>query len=100
MWGNSWSRPHSASSNLSEATTRLAQNLTHFRPTTPWSSLTELLLSLLYCPVSIIVFLIIFLYFSRDQPLEVFGFTVVDGVVMVVLGVVTVLALVLTILAA
>ncbi|KAH0972930.1 hypothetical protein GBA52_025086 [Prunus armeniaca] len=84
-------------SNLSEATTRLAQNLTHFRSNYTLVLLTELLLSLLYHPVSIIVFLIIFLYFSRDQPLEVFGFTVVDGVVMVVLGVVTVLALVVVV---
>ncbi|KAH0972924.1 hypothetical protein GBA52_025080 [Prunus armeniaca] len=83
-------------SNLSEATTRLAQNLTHFRSDYTLVLLTELFLSLLYHPVSIIVLLIIFLYFSRDQPLEVFGFTVGDRVVMVVLGVVTVLALVLT----
>ncbi|CAB4286352.1 unnamed protein product [Prunus armeniaca] len=83
-------------SNLSEATTRLAHNLTHFRSNYTSVLLTELFLSLLYHPVSIIVLLIIFLYFSRDQPLEVFGFTVGDRVVMVVLGVVTVLALFLT----
>lgn len=88
-------------SNLSEVTTRLAQNLTHFRSNYTLVLLIVLFLSLIYHPVSIIVFLIIFaawlvLYFSRDQPLEVFGFTIGDRVVMVILGLVTVLALVLT----
>ncbi|VVA33309.1 PREDICTED: PRA1 [Prunus dulcis] len=78
-------------SNLSEVTTRLAQNLTHFRSNYTLVLLIVLFLSLIYHPVSIIVFLIIFaawlvLYFSRDQPLEVFGFTVGDRVVMVILG--------------
>ncbi|KAM1331991.1 hypothetical protein TB1_043641 [Malus domestica] len=88
-------------SNLSAATTRLTQNLTHFQSNYALIALIVLFLSLIYHMFSIIVFLIVFatwlvLYFSRDQPLVVFGFTVPDQVVMVVPTLVTVVALVIT----
>ncbi|CAN6543628.1 unnamed protein product [Malus baccata var. baccata] len=57
-------------------------------------------MGLIYHSFFIIIFLIVatwlMLYFSSDQPLEVFGFVVSNQVVMVVLAVVTVVALVLT----
>ncbi|KAM1736645.1 hypothetical protein ACFX11_015084 [Malus domestica] len=70
------------------AATRLAHNLTHSRSNYALIALIVLFLSLFYHPLSIIIFLIVFvawlvLYFSRDQPLEVFGFAVPDQVVMV-----------------
>ncbi|RXH92355.1 hypothetical protein DVH24_033251 [Malus domestica] len=84
-------------SNLSAATTRLTQNLTHFQSNYALIALIVLFLSLIYHLFSIIVFAAwLVLYFSRDQPLMVFGFTVPDQVVMVVPALVTVVALVIT----
>lgn len=88
-------------SSLSDATTRLAQNLTHFRFNYVLVLLVVLFLSLIYHPISMIVFLLVFvawlfLYFSREQPLTLAGFTVDDRLVVVALGVVTVVALLLT----
>lgn len=88
-------------SNLSDATTRLAQNLTHFRFNYTLVLLLVLFLSLIFHPISMIVFLLVFvawlfLYFSRDYPLTLAGFAIDDRVVVVGLGVVTVAALLLT----
>ncbi|XP_050372105.1 PRA1 family protein D-like [Argentina anserina] len=87
--------------NSSESTTRLLQNLTHFRSNYAMAVLVVLFLSLVYHPLSLLVFLAVFaawvlLYFSREDDLEVFGLPVPERVVMAVLGVVTVVALVLT----
>ncbi|XP_024927086.2 PRA1 family protein D [Ziziphus jujuba] len=88
-------------SSLSDATTRLAQNLTHFRFNYTLVLLLALFLSLIFHPISMIVFLLVFvawlfLYFSRDYPLILLGFAIDDRVVVVGLGVVTVAALLLT----
>lgn len=88
-------------SSISDATTRIAQNVTHFRFNYPLIVLLVLFLSLIYHPISMIVFLIVFIawlffYFSRDQLLEIFGFVIDDRVVVGTLGVITIVALVLT----
>lgn len=86
---------------LSDATTRITQNLTHFRSNYAVITLLALFLSLIYHPVSIIVFLLtlvawFFLYFARDDPLTVLGFQVDDRVVIGALFALTVTGLVLT----
>ncbi|KAM6545600.1 hypothetical protein CsatB_026336 [Cannabis sativa] len=88
-------------SSVSDATTRLAQNLTHFRFNYAMAVLAVLFLSLIFHPFSLVIFLIvfvawIFLYFSRDVPLTVAGVTVDDGIVVAVLGVVSLVALFMT----
>lgn len=83
---------------LSEATTRITQNLTHFRVNYIFILLLILFLSLIFRPISLIIFLItllgwLVLYFAREEPLVVMGFEIGDRVVVQVLLVFTVVAL-------
>ncbi|KAK4486648.1 hypothetical protein RD792_006784 [Penstemon davidsonii] len=93
----SYSIPHS----FSELASRLKSNLNHFRVNYAMIVLFIVFLSLLYHPISMIVFTIIFafwflLYFFRDEPIVLFNRMVDDRVVLIVLGVVTIVGLILT----
>ncbi|KDP40277.1 hypothetical protein JCGZ_02275 [Jatropha curcas] len=86
-------------SSIPDATTRITQNLTHFRSNYSLIILIVLFLSLFYHPLSLIAFLItfiawVFLYFSRNEPLIIFGYQVNDLVVLVLLFVATILVLI------
>lgn len=94
---SSYSIPHS----FSDLASRLKRSLTYFRVNYAMFALLILFLSLLYHPISLIVFIVIFvfwflLYFFRDEPLVVFHRMVDDRWVLIGLWIVTVVGLVLT----
>ncbi|KAE9600436.1 putative prenylated rab acceptor PRA1 [Lupinus albus] len=94
---HSVSLPHG----FSDAVSRIRTNLSFFQMNYAIIVLLVIFLSLLWNPISMIVFVVLiaawlFLYFLRDQPIVIFGRTITDQVVLVVMAVVTVGLLLLT----
>ncbi|KAK7335885.1 hypothetical protein VNO80_27997 [Phaseolus coccineus] len=86
---------------FSDAVRRVRENVGYFQMNYAIVVLVVLLLSLLWHPISLIVFgvltvLWLVLYFLRDEPLFLFGRMISDRVVLVVMGVLTIALLLLT----
>ncbi|KAJ9549696.1 hypothetical protein OSB04_022239 [Centaurea solstitialis] len=86
-----------------DAVSRLKRNLNYFRVNYAMMILLILFLSLIYQPISMITFLIVFvgwffLYFFRDphSPVVIFGYVFDDRVVLMALSLLTIFALACT----
>ncbi|KAH6813693.1 hypothetical protein C2S51_022711 [Perilla frutescens var. frutescens] len=94
---SSYSIPHS----FSDLSAHLKRNLGYFRVNYAMIALLIIFLGLLYHPISMIVFLVMFvfwflLYFFRDEPIVLCNRTLDDRIVLAALGIATVVALLLT----
>ncbi|KAK4357068.1 hypothetical protein RND71_022678 [Anisodus tanguticus] len=83
---------------FSDATYRINKNFRYFTGNYALIILIILLISLITRPISLVLFLIIFagwiyLYFSRNEPLELFGFDIDDKFVLGFLTLVSFVAL-------
>ncbi|XP_029128975.1 PRA1 family protein F3 [Cajanus cajan] len=86
---------------VAEAICRVRINVSYFRMNYAMVGLLILFLSLLWHPISLIVFLLImaawlFLYFLRDEPLVLLGHLVDDRLVLLAMALLTVALLLLT----
>jgi PRA1 family protein 1 len=84
-----------------DAKARARRNLAHFRSNYALITLIILFVGLIYHPISMIVFLLIFtlwlfLYFGNENPIVVFGREIDDRVVLGFLSLITILSLVFT----
>ncbi|KAK7857761.1 pra1 family protein d [Quercus suber] len=94
---STFTRPYT----LGEANAHVKCNLDHFCVNYMFITLLILILSLLWHPISMIVFLAIFvawsfLYFLSDRPLLLFHITVDNRIVLALLSIIAIVALVLT----
>ncbi|MCL7036809.1 hypothetical protein MKW94_004060 [Papaver nudicaule] len=88
-------------STFKDTIARIKINMAYFRMNYTIFVLLSLFLSLLWHPVSLLVFALVmslwlFFYFLRDEPLVILHRTIDDRVVLVVLSVFTILVLLLT----
>ncbi|KAJ7951644.1 PRA1 family protein [Quillaja saponaria] len=88
-------------SSLSDAISRIRTNIAYFQLNYAIIVLFILFLSLLWEPISLIVFVALmaawlFLYFLRDEPLVIVGRLIDDRIVLIVMSVLTIVLLLLT----
>ncbi|PIA64350.1 hypothetical protein AQUCO_00100079v1 [Aquilegia coerulea] len=88
-------------SSFSEGISRIKKNYSYFLTNYAIIVLFVVFISLLWHPISLIVFIVmmliwVFLYFLRDEPLVIFHRQIGDRVVFIVLSIVTIIALLLT----